>query len=88
MTDSSTSSPVRIVLDPQESLPDLLARVRELSGRSVVIEILDHSPILLTATEFRTLGEAASRANIDLTLLTEDRLRIQLANMFKLIKAG
>jgi len=85
LTDSSTSSssdvPIRIWVDPHESLPDLLTRVREARGRTVVIDIPDHSPILLTATEFRALKEVTDRAGITLTLETDDRLRMQLAKM-------
>jgi len=88
MTDSSNaSSPIRIPLEPHDSLPELMGRIREAKGRTAILEIPDHSPILLTATEFRTLKEIAEQNGVTLKLQTEDRLRIQLASMFGLMKS-
>ncbi len=88
MTDSSNaSSPIRIPLEPHDSLPELMGRIREAKGKTALLEIPDHSPILLTATEFRTLKEIAEQNGVTLALQTEDRLRIQLASMFGLMKS-
>ena len=78
--------PSGIVLepDPNDSLPEVLERIRAAAGRPVTLKIPDHSPIFLTATEFRTLRDIADRSDVELTLVTEDRLRLQLASMFGL----
>lgn len=75
---------VTLRVDPHDSLPDVLERIRAAAGDSVSLEIPDHSPIFLTATEFRTLRDVADRSSVTLSLLTEDRLRLQLASMFGL----
>ena len=80
--DASRQTLLRI--DSHDSLPDVLERVRAASGRSVSLEIPDQSPIFLTATEFRTLRDVADRSSVKLSLVTEDRLRLQLASMFGL----
>lgn len=86
MTDSQGKPRRTLVqINPDDSLPQVLTRLRGFAGKSVDLEIPDHSPILLTATEFRTLKDAAQRSQISLTLKTDDRLRIQLASMFDLI---
>lgn len=87
MTDTSNpASSIRITLDAHDSLPELMGRIREAKGHTVILEIPDHSSILLTATEFRTLKEIAEQNGVTLKLQTEDRLRIQLASMFGLMK--
>lgn len=73
-------------ITPDDSLPEVLTRLRGYAGKSVALEIPDHSPILLTATEFRTLKDAAERSQIDLSLQTSDSLRLQLASMFDLVE--
>jgi len=75
---------VTLQVDPHDSLPDVLDRIRAAAGDSVSLEIPDHSPIFLTATEFRTLRDVADRSSVTLSLVTEDRLRLQLASMFGL----
>jgi len=77
-------SGILLELHPHDSLPEVLERVRAAAGRSVTLTIPDHAPIFLTATEFRTLRDVADRADVELTLVTEDRLRLQLASMFGL----
>jgi hypothetical protein len=85
MTDArETVQAVAMRIDPHDSLPDVLDRIRGAAGQAVTLEIPDHSPIFLTATEFRTLREVADRASVRLSLVTEDRLRLQLASMFGL----
>ncbi|MEJ7837246.1 MAG: hypothetical protein WKF81_00400 [Thermomicrobiales bacterium] len=86
MTDSQGKARRTLVqINPDDSLPEVLTRLRGFAGKSIDLGIPDHSPILLTATEFRTLKDAAQRSQISLTLKTDDRLRIQLASMFDLI---
>jgi hypothetical protein len=83
MTDSPTSTgQVTVRIDPHDSLPDVLERIRSATGQAVSLEIPDHSPIFLTATEFRTLRDVADRSSVNLSVVTEDRLRLQLASMF------
>ena len=77
-------SGIVLELDPNDSLPEVLERIRAAAGRPVTLKIPDHSPIFLTATEFRTLRDIADRSDVELTLVTEDRLRLQLASMFGL----
>src|SRR5947199_254670 len=76
--------PTSFVVRLGDSLPDLLNRLRKSSGSSVTIELSDASPLLLTASEFRALQAAAARDRVAVTVATDDPLRQQLANMFKL----
>lgn len=85
MTDAGNET--RVLIDSHESLPDVLTRLRALPGGPVVLEIPDHCPLLLTATEFRALKDVAEQQHLQLTLDTEDRLRRQLASMFGLVPA-
>jgi hypothetical protein len=82
MTSRSETPPIRIDVHPDDSLPDILDQVREHAGKSVVLAIPDHCPVLLTATEFRTLKEGADRSKVRLALDSDDRLRSQLSSMF------
>ncbi|MGC4190204.1 MAG: hypothetical protein QM589_03095 [Thermomicrobiales bacterium] len=85
MTDSSPQrAQVRLRIEAQESLPELLDRLRAVPNRAVVLEIPDHSALLLTASEFRTLKEITDQSRITLTLDTGDPLRGQLASMLGL----
>ncbi len=82
MTDRNRPAPTRVEVHPDDSLPQIIEKVREHSGEAVVVVIPDHCPVLLTAAEFRTLKEAADRAKIRLALDSQDRLRSQFATMF------
>ncbi|MGB3330363.1 MAG: hypothetical protein WBA46_15490, partial [Thermomicrobiales bacterium] len=85
MTDSSSQrAQVHLQIEAQESLPELLDRLRAVPNRAVVLEIPDHSSLLLTASEFRTLKEITDQSRITLTLDTDDSLRGQLASMLGL----
>lgn len=85
MTDSHDPPHQTILrIESHDSLPDVLERIRAASGQTVALEIPDQSPIFLTATEFRTLRDVANRSSVTLSLVTEDRLRLQLASMFGL----
>ncbi len=78
-----TSSP-KIVVGPNDSMPDVLTRLRTASGGPAALAIPASSSLLLTASEFRALKAAAEQARITLTVETDDRLRRQLATMFHL----
>lgn len=82
MTNRNGTPPVRVEVHPDDSLPQILEQVQEHAGQPVVLAIPDHCPVLLTATEFRTLKEAADRAGVRLSLDSSDRLRSQLSSMF------
>lgn len=82
MSQRRQDPPVSITIDPDDALPAVLQQLREHAGQQVVLEIPDHCPVLLTATEFRTVKELAEREKINLSLRTTDRLRMQLASMF------
>lgn len=85
MTDTggnTTSS--TISMTEQDSLPEVLEQIRAARGTTVSLDIPEHSPVFLTATEFRTLRDAADSYDVTVQLLTEDPLRLQLASMFGL----
>lgn len=88
MSTDRQQPPVTITIDPDDSLPVILQQLREHGGQSVVLDIPDHCPVLLTATEFRTLKELAERERISLSLKTDDRLRHQLSSMFGIKNVG
>jgi hypothetical protein len=88
MSDTTPIPSETIRIDPNDSLPAILEQIRGVAGKSAVLEIPDHCPVLLTATEFRTIKDLAEREGIDLSLKTDDRLRIQLASMFGLRNMG
>lgn len=80
-----TSTPFHV--EQHESLPEVLERLRGHRGESLTLIIPDHSPVLLTASEFRALKDLADRQRVRVTLQTRDTLRLQLASMFGLAKA-
>ncbi len=85
MTDSGERPSALIIeVSEHDTLPDILARVRAARGKAVTLAIPEHSPVFLTATEFRTLRDVVETNDVQLTLDTEDPLRLQLASMFKL----
>ena len=85
MTDSGERpSDLIIEVSEHDTLPDVLARVRVARGRAATLSIPEHSPVFLTATEFRTLRDVVETNDVQLTLDTDDPLRLQLASMFKL----
>ncbi len=71
-----------------ESLPDVLARVRNEAGHAVLLEIPPGSPLFLTAVEYRALREVSRDHRIDLSIASEDPLRRQLAAVFSIPVAG
>lgn len=85
MTDTGgNTTSTTISMTEQDSLPDVLEQIRAARGSSVSLEIPEHSPVFLTATEFRTLRDAADSYDVTVQLVTEDPLRLQLASMFGL----
>jgi hypothetical protein len=76
-----------IQIGQDESLPEVLERLRGYRNAAVSLVVADHSPILLTATEFRALKDLADRQNLRLDLQTRDALRLQLGSMFGLASA-
>jgi hypothetical protein len=85
MTDSGgTTTDITISVSDHDSLPAVLAQVRAARGKSILLDIPDHSPVFLTATEFRTLRDMAESNDVTVTLGTSDPLRLQLASMFGL----
>lgn len=83
----SSETHATIHVEQDESLPEVLSRLRGRKGETVSLVVADHSPILLTATEFRALKDLADRQNLRLNLQTSDSLRLQLASMFGLAPA-
>ncbi len=77
MTDKNPS----VVVTSEETLPDVVARLREAAqgGRVVDLVVPIDSALLLTAREFRTLKEAIDGERIAVLLRTSDPLRLQLA---------
>src|SRR5690606_37054257 len=73
-----------ISVSDHDSLPAVLDQVRAARGKSILLDIPDHSPVFLTATEFRTLRDLAESNDVTVTLGTSDPLRLQLASMFGL----
>jgi hypothetical protein len=85
MTDSGgTTTDITISVSDHDNLPAVLDQVRAARGKSIRLEIPDHSPVFLTATEFRTLRDMAESNDVTVTLGTSDPLRLQLASMFGL----
>ncbi|HEV2528642.1 MAG TPA: hypothetical protein VGT61_09355 [Thermomicrobiales bacterium] len=77
-----------VVVTVYETLPDVLARLRGHSNSTVVLEIPQGSPLFLTGTEFRSLREVAQQRRINISLATDDPLRVQLAGVFSLPVLG
>lgn len=85
MTDSGgTTTEITISVSDHDNLPAVLDQVRAARGKSILLDIPDHSPVFLTATEFRTLRDLAESNDVMVTLGTSDPLRLQLASMFGL----
>ena len=82
----ATGTPFHV--EQHESLPEVLERLHGHRGETLTLEIAEHSPILLTATEFRALKDLADRQHIRLRIQTDDSLRLQLASMFGLARTA
>jgi hypothetical protein len=70
-----------VVVTSDETLPDIVARLREAAdgGHTVDLVVPIDSALLLTAREFRTLKDAIDENRIAVQMRTADPLRLQLA---------
>ena len=70
-----------VVVTSDETLPDIVARLREAAngGHTVDLVIPIDSALLLTAREFRTLKDAIDEDRVAVQMRTADPLRLQLA---------
>src|SRR5215210_846375 len=71
-----------VVVTSDETLPDIVARLREAAngGRTVDLVVPIDSALLLTAREFRTLKDAIDEDRVAVQMRTADPLRLQLAD--------
>ncbi|MFT4040643.1 MAG: hypothetical protein QM692_20855, partial [Thermomicrobiales bacterium] len=78
---AATRRPPTVVVQDDESLADVIARVREAAaaGQTVHLVAPVESPLLLTASEFRTLKNAIDDERLPVVLRTPDPLRLKLA---------
>src|SRR5918992_1730243 len=70
-----------VVITSDETLPDIVARLREAAdgGQTVDLIVPIDSALLLTAREFRTLKDAIDEDRLAVRMRTSDPLRLQLA---------
>ena len=70
-----------VVVTSDETLPDIVARLREAAngGRTVDLVVPIDSALLLTAREFRSLKDAIDEDRVAVRMRTADPLRLQLA---------
>lgn len=88
MAGNRPQPPVAITVDPDDTLPVILQYLRDNAGKTVQLDIPEHCPVLLTATEFRTVKDLAEREHVTVMLRTSDRLRNQLSSMFGIRNVG
>lgn len=75
---------LRITVGPDDTLADLLPRIREHRGRPVFLTVPAQSPLFLTASEFRALRETVRSHGVNFTLISDDAHRRDYANLFNL----
>ncbi len=70
-----------VVVSADESLADVIDRLREAakSGHPLELVVPIDNPLLLTASEFRRLKDAADAERLPVTIRTADPLRLRLA---------
>lgn len=70
-----------VVVSADESLDDVILRLREAakSGHPLELVVPIDNPLLLTASEFRRLKDAADADRLPVTIRTADPLRLRLA---------
>ena len=70
-----------VVVSADESLADVIDRLREAakSGHPLELVVPIDNPLLLTASEFRRLKDAADADRLPITIRTADPLRLRLA---------
>ena len=88
MAGNRPQPPVAITVDPDDTLPVILRYLQDNAGKTVQLDIPEHCPVLLTASEFRTIKELAEREHVTVILRTSDRLRNQLSSMFGIRNVG
>lgn len=78
---AATRRPPTVVVQDDEALAEVIARVREAAaaGQMVHLVVPVESPLLLTASEFRTLKNAIDDERLPVVLRTPDPLRLKLA---------
>jgi hypothetical protein len=74
----------KVVVGANDSIPDVLTRLRTATGGNATLAIPAASSLFLTASEFRALRATVDQSRITLTVETDDRLRKQLATMFQI----
>lgn len=77
-------NPAKVVVGANDSIPDVLTRLRSATGGSATLAIPGASSLFLTASEFRALKATVDQSRITITVETDDRLRKQLATMFQI----
>ncbi len=77
---AATGRPPTVVVREDESLPEVLDRVRDAAagGHAVHLIVPVESPLLLTANEFRTLKAALDDDRLSVIVRTSDPLRLKL----------
>jgi hypothetical protein len=73
----------RIEVNADATIPDIVAKLRDIPGESASIHVSDDTALLLTASEFRAIAAAAERNQVAISIDTDDPLRRQLAAMFR-----
>ena len=79
---------LRITVGPDDTLADLLPRIREHRGRPVFLTVPSQSPLFLTASEFRALRETVRSHGVNFTLISDDAHRRDYANLFNLVSVS
>jgi hypothetical protein len=77
---ATTRRPPTVVVRDDESLPDVLDRVRSAAagGHTVHLIVPVESPLLLTASEFRSLKTVLDDERLSVVVRTSDPLRLKL----------
>jgi hypothetical protein len=87
---AATRRPPTVVVREDESLPEVLDRVRAAAagGHTVHLIVPVESPLLLTASEFRTLKAALDEDRLSVIVRTSDPLRLKLGERLGLQMAA
>ena len=87
---AATRRPPTVVVREDESLPEVLDRVRAAAGGGHTVHLIVpvESPLLLTANEFRTLKTALDEDRLSVIVRTSDPLRLKLGERLGLQMAA
>lgn len=87
---TATRRPPTVVVRDDESLPEVLDRIRAAAagGHTVHLIVPLESPLLLTANEFRTLKAALDDERLSVIVRTSDPLRLKLGERLGLQMAS